>query len=286
MATHIGSVFLGDFQRHRILSSSSATPPSSPPPSSPPSSISAFFPHPMPANHHDPTPPKPPPHPTIDPELALDLRLRWLEAILLGVKQDYSSARDRKGKEREKPYELSHGETLCRITEDLQRRLDAVVEGNDGLKRFMSQYDQHAHLLTPAFALSGTLPDPPSYENMSPEQLEAFLTEMEPDIRAADRDMREIELLEQKGVTGAGKLADYEYLQPRLDALLKEHRQDLELAASLEKRVAGLIERHATQVDALSELFVEWDDTITLAESKVTKLEREREERRRLGLEY
>lgn len=42
---------------------------------------------------------------------------------------------------------------------------------------------------------------------MSPAELDAFLTEMEPDIRAADRDMREIELLEKKGVTGAGKLA-------------------------------------------------------------------------------
>jgi hypothetical protein len=41
---------------------------------------------------------------------------------------------------------------------------------------------------------------------MSPLELEAFLTEMEPDIRAADRDMREIEMLEKKGVTGAGKL--------------------------------------------------------------------------------
>lgn len=51
------------------------------------------------------------------------------------------------------------------------------------------------------------MPDPPSYENMSPEELEAFLAEMEPDIRAADRDMREIEASEKKGVTGAGKLA-------------------------------------------------------------------------------
>lgn len=67
--------------------------------------------------------------------------------------------------------------------------------------------DQNAHLLTPSFALSGLLPDPPSYENMSPEELEAFLTEMEPDIRAADRDMREIEVLDRKGVLGAGKLA-------------------------------------------------------------------------------
>jgi hypothetical protein len=65
--------------------------------------------------------------------------------------------------------------------------------------------DQHAHLLTPAFALSGST-QPPSYENMSPNELEAFLVEMEPDIRAADRDMREIEMLEKKGVTSAGKL--------------------------------------------------------------------------------
>jgi len=42
---------------------------------------------------------------------------------------------------------------------------------------------------------------------MSPEEVEALLVEMEPEIRAADRDMREIEILEQKGVTAAGKLA-------------------------------------------------------------------------------
>jgi len=40
---------------------------------------------------------------------------------------------------------------------------------------------------------------------MTPEELEVFLAEMEPDIRSADRDMREIEMLEKKGVTGAGK---------------------------------------------------------------------------------
>jgi hypothetical protein len=31
--------------------------------------------------------------------------------------------------------------------------------------------------------------------------------EMEPETRAADRDMREIEILEEKGVTAAGRLA-------------------------------------------------------------------------------
>lgn len=68
--------------------------------------------------------------------------------------------------------------------------------------------DQYAQLLTPAFALSGTLQgSAPTYENMSVEEREALLSEMEPDVRAADRDMREIELLEQKGVLSAGKLA-------------------------------------------------------------------------------
>ncbi|KAG6909044.1 hypothetical protein DXG01_002319 [Tephrocybe rancida] len=234
----------------------------------------------------------------IDPRLALDLRLRWLEALLVGV------GGRKPGEEQQ---QTRH--TLCRTAEDLQRRLDAVVASNDGLKRFLAQYDQHAHLLTPAFALSLPSLDPTSdgEDTMPTAQLEALLAEMEPDIRAAERDMREIELLESKGVTGAGKLgcvfysivasitfgdltsdssfAAYEELQPRLDALLAQHREDLELAAALERRTAALVERHATQVDALSELFVAWDDTITVVEGKITRLERERIERRRLGLE-
>ena len=53
----------------------------------------------------------------------------------------------------------------------------------------------------------GALQAAPEYANMTPEEFEALLQEMEPDIRAADRDMREIEFLERKGVTGAGRLA-------------------------------------------------------------------------------
>jgi hypothetical protein len=40
-----------------------------------------------------------------------------------------------------------------------------------------------------------------------------------------------------------------------------------------------------SKVDALSELFVAWDDAITDAEDKVARLERDREERKRLGYE-
>lgn len=83
---------------------------------------------------------------------------------------------------------------------------------------------------------------------MSQSEFEALLTEMEPDIRAADRDLREISILESKGVTGAGKLADYKALEPRLDALTTAHREDLEKAAELERRIAVLMDRYATQV--------------------------------------
>lgn len=108
-----------------------------------------------------------------------------------------------------------------------------------------------------------------TYENMSTDELDALLLEMEPDIRAADRDMREIELLEQKGVLSARKLAgtriflspsrranehccsDHEALHPQLQAFLAAQEQDVRLAAALEKRIATLVERHTTHVSCL-----------------------------------
>ncbi|KAG9224014.1 hypothetical protein CCMSSC00406_0004370 [Pleurotus cornucopiae] len=306
----IGSVFLGDVQRHRLFSSSSRSPPASPSP--PPSAVSmSSITVPLPASPPPTrsTPASPsashstkeaetfasfslPPEPsvvapTIDPELSLELRLRWLEALILGTKHDH------KGKESEPAgtaagptrNELKQGETLVRAVEDIQKSLNLAVENNDGLKKFMDHYDRNAAFLTPSFALSGILPETPSYSMMSPEELEAFITEMEPEIRAADHDMREIEALSNKGVLNAGKLADHEALRPRLDAVIKAYEEDLERAAALEHRMARLMERNATLVDALSELFVIWDDAITNAEVKVARLEQLKQERKRLGIE-
>ena len=235
----IGSVFLGDVQRHRILASS---PPSSPPPhgenamsiglassksleealesvddTDSPEKTSTS----LPDGGEPSNPPTTQPPVSIDPALSLELRIRWLEALLLGVRQD---ARERRGKD--KLSDLKPGETLVHLAENVQHRLNSVIESNDGLKKFMNQCtvppsylrdvyslmplpdDHYDHLLTPAFAHAGTsLTQAPSDGHISPEELEALLSEMEPDIRAADRDMREIELLMQKGVLGAGKLS-------------------------------------------------------------------------------
>lgn len=192
MCAQIGSVFLGDVQRHRILS---PTPPSSPDPTL----TKKFSPTKQSSMSQKP--------PTVTPELSLELRLRWLEAILYGVKKTDKT--------------LARGETLLRNAQQIQKRLDDLVQNNDSLRKFMDQCtrpppsttyltvffvwvdDQYAHLLT----LSGIIPNAmPSYENMTPSEFETLLQEMEPDIRAADRDMREIEALDQKGVAAVGKL--------------------------------------------------------------------------------
>ncbi|KAI0925049.1 hypothetical protein AcW2_005746 [Taiwanofungus camphoratus] len=278
MTTHIGSVFLGDVQRRQRLLSSS-TPPSSPPPHLSPSSMMSSF-HDLDFDIPKETRPNVT-RPTVPPELSLDLRLRWLETLLYGSRSDGHERKDRP-----KGPELKSGDTLTRRAEELQRKLDSVVQSNEGLRKFMDHYEQHAQFLTPSFALSSTVPSaPPTYENMSPSELEAFLAEMEPDIRAAERDLREISTLEDKGVTGAGKLADYQALQPRLDALVQAHEEDLEKAAALEKRIAALMDRYATRVDTLSELFVAWDEEIHEAEDQMGRLERDRDERQRLGYE-
>ena len=120
------------------LSSSASPPPPShtPPPTSP---LRATY-------QPQPQPPLPPPpekaHATvIDPVLSLELRLRWLEAILLGVKQNT------------RRNDLKHNETLVRAADDIQRRLNTIVEGNEGLKKFVQNCTLCIHPLFDASVL-------------------------------------------------------------------------------------------------------------------------------------
>lgn len=136
MAVNLGSVFLGDARRNRIFGSSSSTPPTSPRspnamshsstsnpalPSSPPAiSLSSIAPETTKKS-------------SIDPQTALELRLRWLEALLVGVKE-----RDKeRARERVKTPEWTRGESMLHLADELRGRLEALVAGNDGLKRFM-----------------------------------------------------------------------------------------------------------------------------------------------------
>lgn len=109
----LGSVFLGDAGRYRTITASPTSPPISPIPNTA-------------CTGKDSAPL------SIDPELSLELRVRWLEVLLLGIKQDVSIA---KVKERSG---LKHdGSTLSVKTEEIQKRLNGIVESNDGLRKFM-----------------------------------------------------------------------------------------------------------------------------------------------------
>jgi acyl-CoA reductase-like NAD-dependent aldehyde dehydrogenase len=145
--------------------------------------------------------------------------------------------------------------------------------------------DKNAHLFTPAFALSYHNPStPPNYSSLSPADLDALLQEMEPDIREADRSLSAIAQLEKQGVTGAGKLEEYEPLLPRMTEVLKKHKEDLARFESLESRMMDLLESYGERVDLMTQLFVEWNELVEEAESTITKLEKDKEEKQRLGL--
>ncbi|QRV86805.1 hypothetical protein RhiJN_14823 [Ceratobasidium sp. AG-Ba] len=232
-----------------------------------------------PTGPEDPPAPDPPPAdgpaPNLDallssgpvsmsPELMLELRLKWLETLVLGIGKDGNVV---------SPKEQDATGTLVRKVNDAQRVLDDTVKMNDGLKRFMAVYNQNAHLLTPAFA-HGLVP---TTEGVSVSDLEALLLESEADIRAADRDLREIAELESRGVLDAGKLPIHEPLQPRLDALTQAHLEDMSKFDALEERIAKLIARYSSHVNGLSELFVAWDAALNQADVVITRLEKERQ---------
>ena len=127
---HIGTGFLGDVQRQQRIF---GTPPASPPAHPSASSQQKYSPMPEllslpiveePAEDLS-SPPK------ISPEVSLDLRLRWLEALVYGSKEAQLRRNASRAQERR------NQPTLVRGVDDLQQRLSGIVQTNDGLKRFM-----------------------------------------------------------------------------------------------------------------------------------------------------
>jgi hypothetical protein len=148
MAT-IGSVFLGDVQRNRLRSSGStpvSTPPSSPPPISLTSRDATHSPPDpaIPDSILEPEQGKPTLQPHLAPEQSLELRVRWLEAILYGAKHEESLA----GLRERKPG-LKRGESLVRATKHAQRRMNDIASNYDVLRRFIA----HCELFPPSSPL-------------------------------------------------------------------------------------------------------------------------------------
>ena len=132
---NIGSVFLGDVQRNRLRSSGStpaSTPPSSPPPTILTSRGIAHSPPSTKPNSAVLDPTKSTLQPHLAPAQSLELRVRWLEAILYGAKHGESLI----GLRERKP-ELKRGETLVGAAEHAQRRMNDIAGSYDVLRRFI-----------------------------------------------------------------------------------------------------------------------------------------------------
>lgn len=122
----LGSVFLGDAVRHRAYSPTIGSPPTSP--------VPAPVPGPKTTSSSR--------APAIDPELSLELRIRWLECLLHGVRQESRRAKGGKNSGADERDESRKGEVLVLKAEEVQRKLDRTVQGNDGLRKFMDRCER------------------------------------------------------------------------------------------------------------------------------------------------
>ncbi|GAA5833822.1 hypothetical protein JCM11251_005975 [Rhodosporidiobolus azoricus] len=216
--------------------------------------------------------------PTLTPQLALDLRLRLLESLLLPTLHTATSPRQ------PKEPALPLARRIARVQEQLEAALGTGAGGGAGtaaggaseaVRRFVQNYDLNAPLLSVApvpFSSSGSLLG----EDISPQAKVHLVLEAEHEIRSLERDLREIQVLDERSVVGAGKLGEHETLKPRLTALRQSAAPIASSYASLETRTTALLQQYNDYISTLSELFVSWNDVLSEAEDVLTKVERER----------
>ncbi|GAA5983415.1 hypothetical protein JCM5350_007642 [Sporobolomyces pararoseus] len=197
----------------------------------------------------------------ITPHLALDLRLRFIESLISPNSQSSSNSST----------SVSLARRVSHIEAQLKQALESVGS-TDALRRFVQNYDSNSPLLSVA-PLPMNLPDS---NEMSIEAKVSLILEAENEIKTLERDLREIEVLNQRGVVEAGKLPEHEKLKGPLDQLANDTKPVATAYMSLEDRTTVLLQRYNDYITELSELFISWNDLITEAEATVTKLEKQK----------
>ncbi|BGP45813.1 hypothetical protein JCM10450v2_001643 [Rhodotorula kratochvilovae] len=211
-------------------------------------------------------PDAPPLHPAprhISPHLALDLRIRFLEPLIAPASSSSAPPST-------PPTPLAR--RVAHLGTALETALDAHP-GTDAVRRFVHNYDLNAPLLSPALAVPAPAPaDAPD----SPAAQLALVLEAEGDLRTLERELRELALLDERGVAGAGKLGEHEALKPTLVEVQQGVKPVAASCAELETRTTALLQRYNDYIGTMSELFVSWDEILTDAEAQVARLEKER----------
>ncbi|KNE90376.1 hypothetical protein, variant [Puccinia striiformis f. sp. tritici PST-78] len=133
-----------------------------------------------------------------DPILALDLRLRLLECVFAGALS--SSDSFTATTTTQNGNKTSIALRLERLLAHLTTILD--TKPNDAIRRFVQSYD----LNEPLLHLPNPLPTTKETSQLSLNEKASLVFEAEPEIVQVERDLREIEVLDNRGFVGAGKL--------------------------------------------------------------------------------
>ncbi|OXG83855.1 hypothetical protein C345_04188 [Cryptococcus neoformans A2-102-5] len=200
--------------------------------------------------------------------LPLELRLRSLEAQLFGVPPSLLSDPDSPSSTSLSA--LSTPPVTRRIL-NIAQGLHQLGESSDGVKRLLEGYEQYLPLLaiptagglsanasssdsnptsssteppnpTPTLA---SAPTPIHESSLLPDSVKlAMILEAASDIRGAERDLREIEILKSRQVEGSGELEQLLPLRPNLIQAMQEVSEESRQVEHARKNVGQLLLRY------------------------------------------
>ncbi|RXK40566.1 hypothetical protein M231_02218 [Tremella mesenterica] len=232
----------------------------------------------------------------MSPDLALEIRLRTIEAIIYGVPSHSSTSTfnidSDPGISHLSPIE-PHKEGEIRFTGEskytrqtekssisLTRRIKDVMDvlertggQDDGIKRLLDGYDQYLPLLQPG---SETINS--DSESLPDHTKLIMVLEASEDIKQAERGLREIDLLISKGVDGSGELEKMLPLKPEIVNAQKSSISRMEELRKVREEVNNLLRRYSTYTNTVSEMFIELHNRTQTLEDAVTRLERKKKE--------
>lgn len=170
---------------------------------------------------------------TISPELALELRIRQLNALLTG-QPTLSSTRD--------------AQPVLYQLAALEGRLSELSHQSDGVRHFVDSYDLNAPLLSLQQAQAHEAqPREPDWLTKA-----ILVLEQESDMYALEKDLREISVLvEQRSADQPGKMEMSKALQAPLDQLKDKINERAKAMDQLEDQATQLLGAYNSYVNVL-----------------------------------
>ncbi|UZJ52123.1 hypothetical protein CBS101457_001443 [Exobasidium rhododendri] len=218
--------------------------------------------------------------------ISLILRLALIESLTLGGSQQRTESVSTTAT----PVTLlpQSKETLLLRSQNAQLQFLQSIERHKPIVQFVNEYKENQAYLQPAGLVSEddkrenggdveqsrTLDGGEGVPLLSTQSIISLLLESEADIRQLSRDLRRCSDFHERGIAGAGKLADHMALLPRLDRLASETDAASKQRMMTEERAMQLMEQYSAQVDVISNLFIQWDQILTQTEGVLTQLER------------